>query len=111
MALTLDTEQALENAGLIAEFEKDRATWLNAAKQSHDFVKQNFPAGATIRCDDVAKALLPVLEVSEALNDFLASKKLKQKYWIKYFGDLILDRTWDEITKPGGQHGNAQPRN
>jgi hypothetical protein len=62
-------------------------------------VKENFPPGASVRPDDVAKTLLPLLEVDEGLGQFLSENKLKQKYWIRDFGDLILDDTWAEINK------------
>jgi hypothetical protein len=62
-------------------------------------VKQNFPIGSKIRRDDVAKALKPVLEVNEALRDELAERKLRGKFWVLFFTDLIIDRTWDTISR------------
>jgi hypothetical protein len=97
MALTLEAEQRLESVGLIKFFEDDRDSWQAAAKATYDFVKGNFPAGATIRPDDVAKALLPIFEVNEQLRNKLNADKLKQKFWISDFVDLIIDRTWSEI--------------
>lgn len=60
-------------------------------------VRRDFPQGALIRRDDVAKALIPILEVNEALRDRLNEYKLRQKFWISDFADLIIDRVWDEI--------------
>jgi hypothetical protein len=59
-----------------------------------------------IRPDDVAKVLEPILEVNEDLRDYLSENKLKQKYWVSYFTDLVIDRTWGDITK--GEGANAQ---
>jgi hypothetical protein len=56
--------------------------------------RKNFPNRATVRPDDVAKALGPLLEVNEDLATDLEANKLGQKDWVKDFGDLILDRTW-----------------
>jgi hypothetical protein len=103
MALTLKVEQRLEDVGLIKFFGEDRDTWRGLAKQAYQFVKGNFPEGSTIRPDDVAKALFPLIEVDEDLRDKLHEYKLKQKYWISDFTDLIIDRTWTEITT---EHGN-----
>jgi hypothetical protein len=47
--------------------------------------------------DDLAKALLPIMEVNELLLNKLAAERLTQQYWVKYFVDLIVDRTWDHI--------------
>jgi hypothetical protein len=107
MALTLEAEQRLELVGLVALYTGHQAAWLEAAKQTKDFITGNFPEGAKIRRDDVAKALIPILEVNEALKDTLNEKKLRGKFWIKDFADLIIDRTWDELEKARG-HGKEK---
>jgi hypothetical protein len=38
---------------------------------------------------------IPTQIATAPLHEF----KLTQKYWISYFTDLIIDRTWNEITK------------
>jgi hypothetical protein len=97
MALTLQAEQRLETVGLIKFFDGNRATWLNYARQTCQFVRANFPGNSPIRRDDVAKALVPILEVNEKLTEQLAEGKLRGKFWISDFVDLIVDRTWQEI--------------
>ena len=62
------------------------------AKRAEQFVRESFPKGATIRPDDVAKALVPVLEVDKDFVDFLSVNRLRQKYWFRDFADYILDR-------------------
>jgi hypothetical protein len=103
MALTLEFEQRLGDAGLIEFFDVHRDAWKALAKKAHDFLKGNFPDGSAIRHDDVAKALQPLIEVNEELRDELHRGRLTQKYWIARFTDLIIDRTWNEITKGEGQ--------
>ncbi len=95
MALTLESEQRLTKVNLVVLYNQSKAKWGRLAKQSYQFVAKNFPDGATVRMDDVAKALVPLLEVHEDLQNALSQKKLKQKYWIQDFGDLILDRAWE----------------
>ncbi len=97
MALTLEAEQRLEDVGLIAFYTKHDAAWLAAAKQTKTFVTDNFPAGANIRRDDVANRLVGILAVHEDLKEYLDSNKIRGKFWIRYFADLIIDRTWDKI--------------
>ena len=97
MALTLAKEQRLEKVGLVDLFTDHQADWKAAAKSTRDFIKGGFPKGATIRRDDVAKALEPILEVNERLRTKLSEKKLTEKYWVSYFTDLIIDRVWDQI--------------
>jgi hypothetical protein len=98
MALTLEAEQSLERGGLIALFSDHDAHWREMAAQSYRFLVGNFPNGATVRPDDVAKTLTPLLEVDDLLTNHLAARKLKQKYWKRYFCDLVLDRCWARIT-------------
>lgn len=97
MALTLEADQRLESVGLVALFDNNRDMWLEAAKQTKEFISGNFPEGSKIRRDDVAKALIPILEVNEILKDALHEFKLRGKFWIKDFADLIIDRTWDDL--------------
>lgn len=97
MALTLEAEQRLESVGLVALFTEHEDKWLQAAKETKTFIAGNFPKGALIRRDDVSKALIPILEVNEVLKDELSESKLRGKFWIKDFADLIIDRTWDNL--------------
>lgn len=102
MALNLLKEQRLIAVGLVQFYEGQKALWDAAAKEAFDYVKKGFPEGANIRHDDVSQALEPILEVNKALRDKLNEKKLTQKYWVGYFSELILDRSWDVI--------NAEPQ-
>lgn len=97
MALTLEAEQRLEAAGLVDFFDKHEQVWLNAARETKAFVAGNFPKGALIRRDDVAKAFIPILEVNEILRSELNASKLRGKFWIRDFADLIIDRTWKKL--------------
>lgn len=106
MALTLESEQRLDAAGLVDFFGQERAGWLAVANQSYTFVAGNFPAGSVIRRDDVAKALLPVVEVNEALKDYLDVHKMRGKFWKQFFTDLVIDRTWDTLV--GAYNANRQ---
>jgi hypothetical protein len=107
MALTLEAEQRLENVGLVALFDEHHDLWQQAAQKTYTFVKNGFPEGAKIRRDDVAKALHPILEVHELLKDTLDKKKLRGKFWISDFVNLIIDRVWHLIS---GENNGGQGR-
>jgi len=96
MSLTREVEQRLEKVGLVELFDNHKASFQIAAKESHDYLTNNF-SGAPVRRDDVAKTLRPIIEVNETLLTYLGEKKLTQKYWIQNFTDLIIDRVWDAI--------------
>jgi hypothetical protein len=98
MALTLEAEIRMEEVGLVGFYTGDAAGWLATVQATKDFVEGNFPPGALIRRDDVAKGLIAILEVHEGFRDFRNTEKLRGKFWIKDFADLLTDRTWDHLT-------------
>jgi len=107
MSLTLESEQRLIKGGLVTYFTENQARWLGFVQRSYAYVKEGFPQGATVRRDDVAKALLPMLEVDPELLNVIAVKKLKEKYWVRYFGDLILDRCWEQVVQTWNEEGQG----
>ncbi|MEH6718942.1 MAG: hypothetical protein V7704_08695 [Aurantimonas endophytica] len=107
MALTLEAEQRMTDVGVVAFFEGSKDSWLGTVRDTKKFVEGKFPAGALIRRDDVAKALIAIIEVHEGFRDFRNAEKLRGKYWIKDFADLLTDRTWDELEqeRENGENG------
>jgi hypothetical protein len=97
MSLTLEEEQRLGDVGLIKLFDKNRDMWLSAARKAKSYVRENFPAKTLIRSDDVAKPLIPIMTVNEVLKDYLDSNKLRGRFWITFFVNLIIDRTWEQL--------------
>jgi hypothetical protein len=76
MALTLEAEQRLQSVNLVDFFTTHQAAWLQDARETYEFLARNFPQGVTIRPDDVAKPLRPIIEVDQRLRAELARKKL-----------------------------------
>lgn len=98
MGLTARKSLALEDAGLDAFFKKEKALWTEMANEAFnytaDFVKD---AGEPVRPDDLIPVLVPVLEVTQKLREYLVEKKLRQKYWFTWFGEYIIDSLWAEL--------------
>ena len=99
MALTQKKLQDLKDASLTSLLHDDAAAWKAKAKHSytatHGFIKE-------IRPDDVVPLLIAELEVTPEFRNYLAKKKLKQKYWSEWFAELIIDRFWLEISATKG---------
>ncbi len=99
VALTQKKLQDLKDAGLVNLFQDDVASWKAKAKHAysatHAFIKE-------IRPDDVTALLVAELEVTPEFRNFLAKKKLKQKYWSEWFAELIIDRCWPELKELKG---------
>ena len=98
MALTLEVEQRLQRAGLVDYFVTRQAGWQAMSQETYDYVKKQFK-GAPIRRDDLSKFVRPVVEIDKPLRKVLDIKKCSQKYWIDFFTNLVVDRTWDSIKK------------
>jgi hypothetical protein len=94
VALTQKKLQDLKDAGLINLFHDDEKLWNAKAKHAysatHAYIKE-------IRPDDVTALLIAELEVTPEFRNYLAKKKLKQKYWSEWFAELIIDRMWPEL--------------
>ena len=95
MALNLNKLKRLEDAGLAELFEHDRKLWTAMAKDAYAYTRRF--VGAEVRPDDVVPTLVPALEVSDRLRTFLAQKKLTQNYWYTWYGELLVDRLWDDL--------------
>jgi hypothetical protein len=105
MALTAEIDQRLAAVGLTEFFEQHLDLYRAMATTAYDYAEGYVAeAGLPLRIDDVAVALEPAVHLSEPLTTLLATKRLTQKYWYRYFADLILDRTWKELS------GDASPK-
>jgi len=94
MALTQKKLQDLKDASLSKLLDDDAPEWKAKARHAytatHGFIKE-------IRPDDVIPLLIAELEVTPEFRNYLAKKKLKQKYWSEWFAELIIDRFWSEL--------------
>jgi hypothetical protein len=100
MALTLEKEQRLRNAGFFDLFEKERPLWTAMAQEAYSYTKLYVGrAKAQVRMDDVVGPLAEALKVTGTLEEYLDEKKLKEKYWVAWFGELIVEKLWNELKK------------
>jgi hypothetical protein len=100
MALTLEKEQRLRNAGLFDLFEKENPLWTAMAKEAYSYTKLYVErAKAQVRMDDVVGPLSEALRVTSTLAEYLDERKLKEKYWVEWFAELIVEKLWNELKK------------
>lgn len=95
MALSLQKLKRLSDASLVGLFEEDRKLWTAMAKDAYGYTSKFI--GAEVRPDDMVPTLVPALEVSDRLRDYLASRKLTQNYWYVWYAELIVDRLWGDL--------------
>jgi hypothetical protein len=95
VALSLNKLKRLGDASLVALFEEDKKLWTAMAKDAYGYTHKFI--GGEVRPDDVVPTLVPALEVSDRLRNYLAARKLSQNYWYVWFAELIVDRLWSEL--------------
>ena len=95
MALSLQKLKRLGDAGLVELFEEDEKLWTAMAKDAYAYTHKFI--GGEVRPDDVVPTLVPALEVSDRLRNYLAARKLSQNYWYTWFAELIVDRLWSDL--------------
>jgi hypothetical protein len=98
MGLSAQKSLRLKDAGLIDLYNNEQAIWAKAAQEAYDYTADSVKqAGEPVRPDDLIPVLVPVLEVTEILRDYLNEERLRQKYWYQFFGELIIDQLWSEL--------------
>ena len=94
MALTQKKLQDMKDASLVSLLDDGAVAWKAKARHAYTatrgFIKE-------LRPDDVLPLLIAELEVTPEFRNYLAKKKLKQKYWSEWFAELIIDRYWSEL--------------
>jgi hypothetical protein len=108
MALTAAKVQVLTDRGFVDLFNQHRPLWEAKVREAYgytkDFVEQ---AGLPVRPDDVIALLVPALELSDEFRAFLEEKRLRQKYWRTWFGELLIDMFWTDLTGEEAQDDGA----
>jgi hypothetical protein len=95
VALSLQKLKRLGDAGLVELFEADEKLWTAMARDAYAYTRKFI--GGEVRPDDVVPTLVPALEVSDRLRNYLAARKLSQNYWYTWFAELIVDRLWSDL--------------
>jgi hypothetical protein len=94
VALTQKKLKDLHDAKLDILYDRDLDLWRAKAKRAyaatHAFITDTRP-------DDVKGLLVAELEVDTEFRKYLATKKLRQKYWYEWFAELIIDKLWHEL--------------
>lgn len=97
MSLTTAADIQLRNAEFTKAFEGERDLWLEMAKEAYDYTSSTVTGDP--KRDDVAPHLALALEARDEFLLIKAQKKAQARYWFRHFADLIVDRTWQELSE------------
>ncbi|MHB8376672.1 MAG: hypothetical protein ACYDAK_13435 [Candidatus Limnocylindrales bacterium] len=109
MSLTRATEIDLEQNKFTKGFSGDRAVWLAMAKEAFAYTKGTVVGDP--KRDDVAPHLALALEVRDEFVLLRSNNKVRGKHWASKFADLIIDRTWEELSKGAANDNEASKAN
>ena len=102
MALTTAVEIDLKEASFIQGFEDDKALWLEMAQEAYNYTVHRLDDP---KRDDVSPHLALALETQPAFRSLRASKRLSGRRWSRDFADLVIERTWQQLTKDNNDGG------
>jgi len=100
MGLTARKSLRLEDAGLDKFYADNQTLWATMAQEAFDYTADYVKkANEPVRPDDLVAVLVPALEVTKLLRDFLANGSLRQQFWFLWFAEYIIDREWASLTQ------------
>jgi hypothetical protein len=94
--MTFRKLEALKDVSLVTLLNDNPAVWKTKAQHAFDATR---PFIKEIRPGDVTALLTLQLEVTPEFRNYLAQKKLRQKYWTEWFAELIIDQYWSELKR------------
>src|ERR1700722_15593970 len=78
---------------------KHHTKWVAIAKKAHDYAKENITEGSEPRPDDVAEALLPILNADTDLRKHQSDNRAMAKKYKLAFADYIVDQVLIQPTR------------
>ena len=93
MALTEKKIQDLGDKDFDKLYDNKKAAWTALAKTAQKHAKENICGGKEPRPDDVAKALIPMMEINEALRNHQEDNKARGKRYIEWFVEYVIDKS------------------
>jgi hypothetical protein len=81
------------------EHNKHNPRWVAVAEKARTYAKDNITGGNEPRPDDVAEALLPILNADTALREHQRKNRAMAKKYKEAFADYIVDQVLIEPTR------------
>jgi hypothetical protein len=92
-------ELEAKNFHKLFEHNKHHAKWEAVARKAYAYAKDSITDGAEPRPDDIADALLPILNKDDDLRSHQKDNHASSKRWKLAFADYIVDQVIIEPTR------------
>lgn len=108
MGLSESKKKELESKNFHRLFEHDRHNrrWREIAEKARAYARDNITGGNEPRPDDIAEALLPILNADTALRTHQKENRAMSRKYKEAFADYIVDQVIIEPTR----RNNVQER-
>ncbi len=99
MGLSESKKEDLEAKDFDELFREKHEKWEAIARKAHDYAKENITGGEEPRPDDVAEALLPILNADADLRTHQRENHATSRKYKESFADYIVDQVLIEPTR------------
>lgn len=90
MGLTETKLNSLKAKGFDLLYSKHRETWITMANRAYDYAVANISEQP--RPDDVAKVLLPPMQVLDLVLEHQDESRSRHKYWVEWYVEYVIDQ-------------------
>jgi hypothetical protein len=92
MALTETKIKDLESKKFDELYNGNEAEWNQLAETAKAYTQENITDGKPPRPDDIAKVLLPMLQVRDDVRGHQEDHKARANRWVEWFVEYVIDR-------------------
>lgn len=92
MALTEAKIKDLSDKGFDGLYTNNKAVWDAMVETARTYTRDNITGGNEPRPDDIAKVLLPMLQVDDTLRAHQEENRARGKRFVEWFVEYVIDQ-------------------
>ena len=94
MSLTLEKLHRLRDKGFVDLYQEHEDKWQEMVENAKQYAITFIGENERIRPGDIAEVIQNAVKVDLGFENHVKGRGLQQKYWVSFFADYILDRTY-----------------
>ena len=96
MSFDTDRLHRLKSKGFDELYEKHPDKWQEMVRTARDYSSTCVQQGEKVRVGDVVAVVQNAIKIDPEFEAYLNKKKLTQKFWISWYAEYILERTFPQ---------------